>query len=197
MTDFLHSLHPNFGGEPTIHQSGSVYYIGTNRHDSTYHTAVNSFVSHRDKQPGLHSAVLERILKETVGAGLFQKSGIVANNGMHSHCETLASNTRIYSLGDVISRYLLAARTFCTGCCGRFLGGETCHTMFMRVAGKCCDNFSEIMQPLYSEEYLCIPDECDIKDITNLHEKVHGVQGMLGSLDCMHTGWKNCAFGNC
>jgi hypothetical protein len=60
------------------------------------------------------------------------------------------------------------------------------------LAGKCCDKFSDIMQQLYSEEYLRIPDECDIKDITNLHKKVHGVQGMLALLDCMHTGWKNC-----
>jgi hypothetical protein len=60
------------------------------------------------------------------------------------------------------------------------------------LAGKCCEEFPEIMHRLYSEEYLRIPDACDIKDIVNLHEKVHGVQGMLGSLDCMHTGWKNC-----
>ena len=60
------------------------------------------------------------------------------------------------------------------------------------LAGKCCNKFSDIMQHLYSEEYLRIPDECDIKDITNLHKKVHGIHGMLGLLDCMHTGCKNC-----
>ena len=57
------------------------------------------------------------------------------------------------------------------------------------LAGRCCEEFPEIMHRLYSKEYLSVPNECDIKDITNLHEKVHGVQGMLGLLDCMHTGF--------
>jgi hypothetical protein len=26
----------------------------------------------------------------------------------------------------------------------------------------------------------------------NLHKEVHGVDDMFGSLDCMHSGWKNC-----
>jgi Plant transposon protein len=31
--------------------------------------------------------------------------------------------------------------------------------------------------------------------IAVLHKKVHGVSGMFGSLDCMHTQWKNCPVG--
>ncbi len=68
-----------------------------------------------------------------------------------------------------------------------------CFQMSKPLAGKCCDEFSDIMQQLHCEEYLRISDECDIKDIvSNLHMKEHGDQGMLSSLDCMHTGWKNC-----
>ena len=47
-------------------------------------------------------------------------------NGMQSHCGALASNTRRYFPCDVVSKFLLAARTFCTVCCARFLGRETC-----------------------------------------------------------------------
>ena len=36
------------------------------------------------------------------------------------------------------------------------------------------------------------PTAHDIKNITTLHKAVHGVNGMFGSLDCMHTYWKNC-----
>jgi hypothetical protein len=47
-------------------------------------------------------------------------------NGMQSHCGTLASNRRLSSRCDVASKFLLATRIFCTGCCARFLGDETC-----------------------------------------------------------------------
>jgi Plant transposon protein len=32
----------------------------------------------------------------------------------------------------------------------------------------------------------------DAMKVSDLHHRVHGVQGMVGSLDCMHVVWKNC-----
>ncbi|KAI2509348.1 Plant transposon protein [Fragilaria crotonensis] len=32
----------------------------------------------------------------------------------------------------------------------------------------------------------------DARRLSALHEACHGVAGMVGSLDCMHVGWKNC-----
>ena len=32
----------------------------------------------------------------------------------------------------------------------------------------------------------------DARRLSALHEAIHGVVGMIGSLDCMHVGWKNC-----
>ena len=32
----------------------------------------------------------------------------------------------------------------------------------------------------------------DAYNLENLHYSAHGVEGMLGSLDCMHLNWKNC-----
>ena len=40
--------------------------------------------------------------------------------------------------------------------------------------------------------YLCTYMEEDAKCVSLLHEDVHGIPGMLGSLDCMHVHWKNC-----
>ena len=31
-----------------------------------------------------------------------------------------------------------------------------------------------------------------MKNITKMHHQIHNVEGMFGSLDCMHNGWKNC-----
>ncbi len=32
----------------------------------------------------------------------------------------------------------------------------------------------------------------DARRLSALHEAVHGIVGMIGSLDCTHVGWKNC-----
>jgi hypothetical protein len=37
-----------------------------------------------------------------------------------------------------------------------------------------------------------MPTAADLRVICALHQRVHGVSGMLGSLDCMLTKWKNC-----
>jgi hypothetical protein len=61
------------------------------------------------------------------------------------------------------------------------------------LASKCCEEFANMMRYIYSDEFLRIPDVNNLKSITRLHHKVHGVRGMFGSLDCMHTRWKNCS----
>ena len=45
---------------------------------------------------------------------------------------------------------------------------------------------------MYKDEYLRLPTEADVKAVTRLHKNVHGVDGMFGSLDCMHTYWNKC-----
>ena len=56
---------------------------------------------------------------------------------------------------------------------------------------RCCDVFALSVKLLYDEEYLHTPDTLDLKRIAKLHKECHGVNGMFGSLDCMHTPWKN------
>jgi hypothetical protein len=45
---------------------------------------------------------------------------------------------------------------------------------------------------LFSSTFNRIPTATDLAAVNELHKRVHGVKGMLGSLDCMHTYWKNC-----
>jgi Plant transposon protein len=67
---------------------------------------------------------------------------------------------------------------------------------YFQVSGtmglECCKQFDETIKLLYMEEYLRLPTPKDLKAIITLHKKVHGVEGMLGSMDCTHTYWKNC-----
>lgn len=64
--------------------------------------------------------------------------------------------------------------------------------MSKQHARDCVMNFCSGMLQLYQQEYLKSPTSEDVKNICKLHEHVHGVPGMLGSIDCMHTWWKNC-----
>jgi hypothetical protein len=63
------------------------------------------------------------------------------------------------------------------------------------MARKIYRVFLETIQKIYGDEYMRTPSTAttDLKKaICTLHKRVHGVSGMLGSLDCMVTKWKNC-----
>ncbi|KAJ9543663.1 hypothetical protein OSB04_023370 [Centaurea solstitialis] len=56
----------------------------------------------------------------------------------------------------------------------------------------CLENFCKCIIYLYMRQYLRKPTASDIQRIYAMHEQVHGLPGMLGSIDCMHWAWKNC-----
>ena len=53
-------------------------------------------------------------------------------------------------------------------------------------------NFNRIIISIYKAEYLRLPTSADVEAVFKLHKHKHNVKGMMGSLDCMHTWWKNC-----
>jgi hypothetical protein len=55
--------------------------------------------------------------------------------------------------------------------------------------------FDKLIQQVYKPEYLRLPTKEDVKALSKLHKAVHQFEGMFGSLDCMHTVWKNCPIG--
>jgi hypothetical protein len=59
------------------------------------------------------------------------------------------------------------------------------------LPAMCCDVFALSMKLLYDEEYHRTPDALELKRIAKIHKERHGVNGMFGSLHCMHTPWKN------
>jgi hypothetical protein len=77
--------------------------------------------------------------------------------------------------------YGVADHTFCP-----------CFSMAITTAKTCCREFNRAITKYFAHEFLRLPSPADLKSISDLHLRVHGVPGMLGSLDCMHTYWKNC-----
>lgn len=63
--------------------------------------------------------------------------------------------------------------------------------MSAQLARDCCKVFDSTIKLVYGH-YLKLPTKKDMKSICTLHKNVHKVEGMLGSLDCTHTYWKNC-----
>jgi hypothetical protein len=64
--------------------------------------------------------------------------------------------------------------------------------MSTQYARDCCKHFAVVIYHLYTIEFLRVPTVADIKIFLNLHKRVHGTGGLLGSLDCTHTSWKYC-----
>ncbi|CAN1183041.1 hypothetical protein LINPERHAP2_LOCUS36301 [Linum perenne] len=53
--------------------------------------------------------------------------------------------------------------------------------------------FCRCIIEVFGSEYLRKPNSNDVQRLLQLHSKVHGFPGMLGSIDCMHWPWKNCS----
>ena len=60
------------------------------------------------------------------------------------------------------------------------------------LAKSCYEKFVLHIPLLFTQQYLAPPTKQQMKEIVELHQLVHGVRGMLGSLDCMHTYWDKC-----
>ncbi len=57
---------------------------------------------------------------------------------------------------------------------------------------KLCREFDQAINAICLYEYLRVPNDVELNRINKLHCKVHGVDEILGSLDCTHRIWKNC-----
>jgi Plant transposon protein len=88
------------------------------------------------------------------------------------------------------ARMMLALKTMAYGVPPHMLRDQ--FQMSVMMARKCCIEFDNAIHALYDQEYLRLPTKQDIVAINKLHKVVHGFDGMFGSLDCMHTYWKNC-----
>ena len=88
------------------------------------------------------------------------------------------------------SRLLLPLKTLCYGVPPHcFIDYFQMSPQFAR---ECCREFDKAIHELYFDRFLRLPTPQDLKSICSLYKSVHGVDGLIGSLDCSHTHWKNC-----
>jgi hypothetical protein len=112
----------------------------------------------------------------------------VGNNDIKFYTEI---TDRLGNVGaSMEARLLLALKTIAYGVPPHML--HDTFQMSKTLARKCCIVFDETMIRLYSTEYLRLPTKKDLIAINKLHKAFHGFDGMFGSLDGMHTYWKNC-----
>ena len=62
------------------------------------------------------------------------------------------------------------------------------------TANKCLRYFTDIVSNDYNlnNDYMRQMTREDARKASELHETIHGVPGMIGSLDCMHVYWRSC-----
>ena len=68
-----------------------------------------------------------------------------------------------------------------------------CFSMSSTMAKDCCNEFHDAIVELHLKEHLRSPTQEDLKNTLKLHKVKHrNVDGMIGSLNCMHTHWDKC-----
>jgi Plant transposon protein len=64
--------------------------------------------------------------------------------------------------------------------------------MSISQGSRCCTMFYKQIPILFGDKFNRSPTTQDLVAINQLHWRVHGVEGMVGSLDGMRAYWKNC-----
>ena len=90
------------------------------------------------------------------------------------------------------AKIMIALKHLAYGCATNswrdyFQMGESTGRLCVETFCKCVTEHPELRA-----RYLRPYSKHDAKRISSLHEQIHGVAGLLGSLDCMHVRWKNC-----
>lgn len=88
-------------------------------------------------------------------------------------------------------KLLAALNQLCLGICP-----EHCGKYFqigVTTARNSKTDFCQIICELYQEEYLSPPKTVDeLSTILERNKVAHGLEGMLGSIDCVHWNWEAC-----
>ncbi|XP_024015025.1 uncharacterized protein LOC112088888 [Eutrema salsugineum] len=98
---------------------------------------------------------------------------------------------------DARGRLGLSALQKCTAAIRLLAYGTALDTVdeYLRLgastARSCLKNFVEGIINLFGDEYLRRPTAEDLQRLLYFGEE-RGFSGMIGSIDCMHWGWKNC-----
>ena len=117
---------------------------------------------------------------------------IIGNLAKYNHFWTTTLDSRMNPSISPYVKFLAAQKVICYGVSfsafvDYFQMGEStargCVSMLARGIYEC---------PEIADVYLRDPSKSDAQRIVQMHKEVHGVDGMLGSLDVSKVVWKNC-----
>ncbi|XP_010451370.1 PREDICTED: uncharacterized protein LOC104733493 [Camelina sativa] len=98
---------------------------------------------------------------------------------------------------DATGRASVSPIQKCTAAIRQLAYGTASDTVdeYVRIGGstarKCLHEFTAAIILLFGDEYLRRPTQDNLERLLYQNEK-RGFPGMVGSIDCMHWGWKNC-----
>ena len=91
---------------------------------------------------------------------------------------------------DPYAKIMIALKHLCYGAC------VSSYTDYFQMgnstAEKCLEMFIKAIGIGLADVYMRSPTKEDAKRLTRMHKSKHGIDGMMGSLDCTHFFWKNC-----
>ncbi|XP_071695287.1 uncharacterized protein [Rutidosis leptorrhynchoides] len=118
---------------------------------------------------------------------------IINSEALESENEAESSNTRHYIDREheaahvrLITDYFVEAYGDTPDLFDEYLqmSEQTCRESLMNFC-KCIIDLSKV-------EYMLEPTTDDIKQLYEAHEDIHGLPGMMGSIDCIHWAWEKC-----
>ncbi|XP_071700462.1 uncharacterized protein [Rutidosis leptorrhynchoides] len=124
---------------------------------------------------------------------LMQVLDIINSEALESENEEKSSNTRRYIEREheaahvrLITDYFVEAYDDTPDLFDEYLqmSERTCRESLM--------NFCNCIIDLYKDEYMREPTTDDIKRLYEAHKDIHGLLGMMESIDCMHWAWGKC-----
>jgi hypothetical protein len=92
------------------------------------------------------------------------------------------------------TKFLAALKTICYGV--SFSAFQSYFQMGETTARECVSKLSRgiVNNQQIRDTYLRLMNKSDARRVSKLHSEKHGINGMLGSLDCMHVRWDNCPY---
>eukprot|EP00918_Siedleckia_nematoides_P059746 GHVU01130243.1.p1 GENE.GHVU01130243.1~~GHVU01130243.1.p1 ORF type:complete len:470 (-),score=54.29 GHVU01130243.1:3559-4968(-) len=113
------------------------------------------------------------------------RDAIVATGAMRQGCDCTGRRGASVELQMTAALRWLAYGSSCDSLDEYLQLGES-------TVSAACRAFCTAVVTLYERDFLRFPTPAEVATLTATNEKLWGLPGMVGSIDCAQLGWKNC-----